>query len=64
MSLEDQTWSEGPKLNKGRYGHACGVFNSSAHQGRTVAIVAGGYYTSSVEILDFAMTLGLKVIFL
>jgi hypothetical protein len=54
MSLEDQSWSQGPKLNTAIIYHSCGVFKSSAHQGRTVVIDAGGPEMESVEILDFS----------
>ena len=39
-----------------RYHHACTIFNSPAHNGRPVAIVAGGQPSSAyktAEILDF-----------
>ena len=39
-----------------RYQHACTIFNSPAHNGRPVAIVAGGRplsATKTAEILDF-----------
>ena len=37
-----------------RAGHACTIFNSPAHNGRPVAIVAGGYGSpKKAEILDF-----------
>ena len=41
----------------GRYYHACTIFNSALHDGRPLAIVAGGYDGSTpfnkAEIWDF-----------
>jgi hypothetical protein len=57
ISLEDQSWSQGPDLISPRWMHACGVFKSRAHQGRTVVIVAAGNKNNpldSVELLDLA----------
>ena len=38
-----------------RYGHACTVFKSPLHDGRSIAIVAGGSGSGSnkAEVLDF-----------
>ena len=61
-SLSKKTWivdptnefkiTEGPSLNKGRYGHGCAKMSLN---GRTILVVAGGYNSGaldSVEILD------------
>ena len=41
----------------GRYSHACTIFNSALHDGRPLAIVAGGspsgYVSKKAEIWDF-----------
>ena len=56
-SSNDFSHEDGPSLiNKRRY-HACSTMVSPAHEGRTVAVVAGGSGDASdtAEILDFTM---------
>ena len=55
---ENNTFTEGPRLNMNRHMCGCAVFKSPMHDGRTVALVVGSNiysiaYTS--EILDFTM---------
>ena len=51
---ENNTFTEGPRLNENRAVSGCMVFKSPMHDGRTVALVVGGYYSSKTsEILDF-----------
>ena len=47
----------GPSMNDERVNHACSTMVSPAHQGRTVAVVAGSFYggQDSAEILDFTL---------
>jgi hypothetical protein len=56
MDLEDHSWSQGPSMMTKRWTHSCGIFQSAAHQGRNVVIVAGGFNPAilmdSVEMLD------------
>jgi hypothetical protein len=61
IDLEDHSWSQGPSMITRRRSHSCGIFKSSAHQGKDVVIVAGGYamglgwwplVIDSVEFLD------------
>ena len=46
---------KGPPMNHARSSHSCSTMKSPAHEGRTVAVVAGGYGDGpdSAEILDF-----------
>ena len=56
-SADGFSHKEGPSMNDERANHACSTMVSPAHQGRTVAVVAGSYYggQDSAEILDFTM---------
>jgi hypothetical protein len=49
------SYKEGPPMNHARFGHSCSTMESPAHEGRTVAVVAGGVGDGpdSAEILDF-----------
>ena len=49
------SYKEGPPMNHARYHHSCSTMESPAHEGRTVAVVAGGVGDGpdSAEILDF-----------
>ena len=50
------SYKEGPAMNHARYYHSCSTMKSPAHEGRTVAVVAGSYNgdgMDSAEILDF-----------
>ena len=50
------SYKEGPPMNHARYHQACSTMKSQAHEGRTVAVVAGSYSgdgMDSAEILDF-----------
>ena len=51
------SYKEGPPMNHARYNQACSTMKSPAHEGRTVAVVAGGYGDGpdSAEILDFTI---------
>ena len=51
------SYKEGPPMNHARSDHSCSTMKSPAHEGRTVAVVAGGYGDGpySTEILDFAI---------
>ena len=41
-------------MKRANYDHACTIFKSQLHDGRPVAIVAGGYGSpKTAEILDF-----------
>ena len=47
------TWSNGPALNTARKLLGCGTFRSAAHGGKTMVVVAGGYFLmDSVEFWD------------
>ena len=55
-NLENNTFTEGPKLNEERPWSGCTVFKSPMHDGRPVALVVGGIYSKAKktsEILDF-----------
>jgi len=49
------SYKEGPPMNHARSSHSCSTMKSPAHEGRTVAVVAGGWGDGpdSAEILDF-----------
>ena len=49
------SYKEGPPMNHARAGLSCSTMKSPAHEGRTVAVVAGGLGDGpdSAEILDF-----------
>ena len=50
------SYKEGPPMNHARWQHSCSTMKSPAHEGRTVAVVAGSYSgdgMDSAEILDF-----------
>ena len=51
------SYKEGPPMNHARYLHSCSTMKSPAHEGRTVAVVAGGHGDGedSAEILDFTI---------
>merc|ERR1712150_96317 len=53
------SYKEGPPMNHARSSHSCSTMKSPAHEGRTVAVVAGGYAggSDSAEILDFNIPL-------
>jgi len=56
FDFASSSWTEAPKMNIDRYLHGCATFKN---EGRTYAIVAGGYSTkegvlSSVEFLDLS----------
>ena len=51
---ENNTFTEGPRLNMNRHMCGCAVFKSPMHDGRLVALVVGGVYSEKTsEILDF-----------
>ena len=52
------SYKEGPPMNHARSSHSCSTMESLAHEGRTVAVVAGGYGDGpdSAEILDFTIS--------
>ena len=60
-SSNDFSHEDGPSLIKKRWTQACSTMVSPAHEGRTVAVVAGGYGDNfgygldTAEILDFTM---------
>merc|ERR1712008_257408 len=49
------SYKEGPPMNHARSGYSCSTMESAAHEGRTVAVVAGGLGDGpdSAEILGF-----------
>ena len=50
------SYKEGPPMNHARSSHSCSTMKSPAHEGRTVAVVAGSRVedgADSAEILDF-----------
>lgn len=51
------SYKEGPPMNHAREDPACSTMESPAHEGRTVAVVAGGFGDGpdSAEILDFTI---------
>ena len=52
------SYKEGPPMNHARGHHSCSTMKSPAHEGRTVAVVAGSYNgdgMDSAEILDFSI---------
>ena len=59
-SADGFSHKEGPSMNNRRVYHSCSTMVSPAHQGRTVAVVAGSYYgdpdgddgRDTAEILD------------
>ena len=56
-SSNDFSHEDGPSLIKKRYYQACSTMVSPAHEGRTVAVVAGGGDGSdTAEILDYTMS--------
>merc|ERR1719225_702989 len=51
--FDSETWSNGPALNQARKLLGCGSFSSAAHGGKTMVVVAGGYFLmDSVEFWD------------
>ena len=48
--FDDDAWEDGPPMNEGRSGQACGTFEN---QGKTIAVVVGAYgtngYVNTVE---------------
>ena len=51
--FDSGTWSNGPALNQARKLLGCGSFSSAAHGGKTMVVVAGGYFLmDSVEFWD------------
>ena len=51
--FDTETWSNGPALNQARKLLGCGTFTSAAHGGKTMVVVAGGYFLmDSVEFWD------------
>ena len=53
------SYKEGPPMNHARSWHSCSTMESLAHEGRTVAVVAGSGYgdgMDSAEILDFTIS--------
>ena len=53
------SYKEGPPMNHARSSHSCSTMKSPAHEGRTVAVVAGSYTgdgMDSAEILDFTIS--------
>ena len=52
-NFETASWSNGPALNQARKLLGCGAFKSAAHGGKTMVVVAGGYFLmDSVEFWD------------
>ena len=49
------SYKEGPPMNHARLRHSCSTMESPAHEGRTVAVVAGGWGDGpdSAEIIDY-----------
>ena len=53
-NIENNTFTEGPRLNQNRFDSGCAVFKSPVHDGRPVALVVGGWFSKKTsEILDF-----------
>ena len=52
FNTENEKWVAGPKLLSGRQQHSCGKLQRESGSSQESVIVAGGYGTKSVEILD------------
>jgi hypothetical protein len=53
-NVQDNQWTKGPTLNTARAGSSCGVLNwnnPETNQMEKVVVVAGGYFSNSVELL-------------
>ena len=57
INLVNFEMTPGPKMNTEKYAFACTVFESQAHQGRSVIIVAGSQIGTgkTTEILDYTI---------
>ena len=57
VNLINFEMTPGPKMNNERYAFACTVFESQAHEGRFVIIVAGSQIGpgKTTEILDYTI---------
>ena len=57
VNLINFEMTPGPKMNSERYAFACTVFESQAHEGRPVIIVAGSETGTgkTTEILDYTV---------
>ena len=54
-SSNDFSHEEGASMMYKRFDHACSTMVSFAHEGRTVAVVAGGDGQDTAEILDYTI---------
>ena len=48
------SYVEMPTLTTSRFQHACAVFQSPQHEGRYVAMAAGGRFEATAQILDYS----------
>ena len=48
------SYDDMPPLTTYRWDHACAVFQSPQHEDRYVAMIAGGVYEATAEILDYS----------
>ena len=57
INLINFEMTPGPKMSNERYAFACTVFDSQAHEGRSVIIVTGSQTGTgkTTEILDYAV---------
>ena len=57
INLVNFAMTPGPKMNTEKYAFACTVFESQAHEGRSVILVAGSQIGTgkTTEILDYTI---------
>jgi hypothetical protein len=53
FNINDQTWTEGPGLIKGRYSHSCALFQSPQHANTDTVIIAGGSNKKAISTTEF-----------